>query len=350
MKIKYSNFICFTILIFVFVFVFGANKANAYIPSQAEMVMEAKSGRVLSELNSDEKLPMASTTKVVTALTVIENYDLDKVITVTDKTVGVEGSSVYLRSGNKFTVKDLLYGLMLRSGNDCAETLAVGLAGSIENFVSKMNETATKYGAKSSNFTNPHGLPDNEHYTTAHDLCAISCAAIENVVLREIVSSKSYTATELSEGRKILWLNKNKLLSSYDGANGIKTGYTVKAGRCLVSSALRDEMQVVCVVLNSPQMFERSKELLDAAFSNYRFVKLVDGKKFDYEIISEGNTAYKLSLGEDFYYPIGKNESIEVETDLPENFSLELKSGCEAGDIKIYSSKRLIFSRKIYTL
>ena len=353
MKIKTKIFTLFTFLLFTFFLAFPANlpKANAYAVSKAEAVMERDSLRLLSGVNVSAKLPMASTTKIVTALTVIENYDLDKVLTVPKQTVGVEGSSVYLREGEKYTVKDLLYGLMLRSGNDCAETLAVVLSGSIENFTALMNKTAVKYGADSSNFTNPHGLPDNSHYTTAEDLCKISCAAMRNSEFKEIVSSKKHTATELVSGEKRVWVNKNKMLSSYSGASGVKTGFTVKAGRCLVSSAERNGMEVVCVVLNSPQMFERSKELLDNAFARFDLVKLVDKDRFDYSIPTDNGKYIPIGINKSFYYPVEKGEKIDVEVNLPKEINeKEAAKGKEVGEVKIYCEKHLIFCEKIYTI
>ena len=229
--------------------------AHAYALSKGEVVMEVMSGRVLHEKNPDEKLPMASTTKIVTAITVIENCDINNEIIVPESCTGVEGSSVYLKAGERYKIIDLLYGLMLRSGNDAAETLAVGVGGSREGFVKLMNETAKKAGAFDSAFKNPHGLPDKGHYTTASDLAKISCYAMKNDIFRKIVSEKTYTATELTCGEKKIWKNKNKMLFNFEGANGIKTGYTVKAGRCLVSSAIRNGMELVAVVLDSPQMF-----------------------------------------------------------------------------------------------
>ncbi len=350
MKIKYVILAIFTFFSATFVFAENDN-AEAYTLSGAEAVMERDSLRVLHGYNMDEKMPMASTTKILTAITVIENYDLSKEITVPKETVGVEGSSVYLKAGDRYTVNDLLYGLMLRSGNDCAETLAVTLSGSKENFVAKMNEFAAYCGAENSNFTNPHGLPDENHYTTARDLCKIACKAMQNSKFKEIVSSKSYTATELNSGTKTLWVNKNKLLRSYDGATGIKTGFTVKAGRCLVSSAERNGMEVVCVVLNSPQMFERSTELLDAAYNNYKLIKVVDSEKFDYTVFSEDKTSLvNLRIKEDFYYPVKEGENVSAEIDIPKNITLPVNDDEEIGSIKIYCEKRLIFSEKIYTL
>ena len=181
-KIKIISTVFLTLSVAVGCILFCKNTgvANAYDNNSAEIVMEVNSNRVLYEHNINEKKYMASTTKILTAICVIENCDLDNVVTVTDKTVGIEGSSIYLQAGEKLTVKELLYGLMLRSGNDCAETLAVYCSSSIEKFAALMNDTAKRIGALNSNFVNPHGLHNENHYTTAYDLALISCYAIKN--------------------------------------------------------------------------------------------------------------------------------------------------------------------------
>lgn len=240
--------------------------ASAAAVSKGEAVMEVYTGRLLYGNGQNKRLPMASTTKILTAIIIIEDCNLEKVVKIPAAAVGVEGSSVYLKCGEEYTVEQLLYGLMLRSGNDCAETLALYHSGSIAAFAQEMNERARAWGALNSHFTNPHGLPDENHYTTAEDLAKIACHAMQNPVFREIVSTKFYEPNG--------WKNKNKMLYNYEGANGIKTGYTVRAGRCLVTGALRGDMQLVCVVLYSPEMYERSAELLDEAFKNYSMQKL----------------------------------------------------------------------------
>ena len=210
--------------------------------------METGSRRILYEEHGDVRLPMASTTKIVTAITAIENTgNLDKTVTVPDLAAGIEGSSVYLKAGDTLSVRDLLYGLMLRSGNDCAVALALDCAGDLGRFSALMNATAQKAGALNSRFRNPHGLPKDEHYTTATDLCHITSYALQNETFREIVSTRYYEPKN--------WKNKNKLLFSYDGANGVKTGYTKQAGRCLVTSATRNGMSLVCTVFNCPTMY-----------------------------------------------------------------------------------------------
>ena len=206
----------------------------------AEIVMELNTNRVVYSNNANAKKFMASTTKILTAITIIENCNLNDVVSIKKESVGIEGSSIYLKKDEKLTVRELLYGLMLRSGNDCAHALAIHCSNSINNFASLMNHTARKIGATSSNFVNPHGLHDDNHYTTAYDLALISCYAMKNDIFREIVSTKSIRISGATKDTPRLLINKNKMLKEFSGSTGIKTGYTKKAGRCLVSSCKRN--------------------------------------------------------------------------------------------------------------
>lgn len=351
MKIKSAIILLFMIFACTFLHLSAGVEIYASAPpSKSEIVMERDSGRVLSEYNPDEKLPMASTTKIVTAIAVIENFDLQKVIKVTPETAGAEGSSVYLKAGDEFTASDLLYGLMLRSGNDCAETLAVAVSGSISKFCELMSETAKKCGATHSSFKNPHGLPCDGHYTTARDLCNITRYALKNPVFAAIIATKKHVAEELSGKTKIVWYNKNKLLSSYDGADGVKTGYTAEAGKCYVGSATKNGMQLICALLDCPQTYDRCKTLFSEAFENFYAVKIVDKSKFDYVRFTKSGKPVKLEIREDFVYPLRRGEKLRYEQNLPETLPSGIKNGEEAGEIKIYCSKQLIFSQKIYTL
>ena len=351
MKIIKRILLCFTIVAIFISFNYKDKNAYALTYSKGEIVMEKISGGVLYENNSKDKLPMASTTKIVTAITVIDNYDVNKIITVPKECEGVEGSSLYLKAGEKYKVLDLLYGLMLRSGNDSAETLAVCLAGSIENFCKQMNNVAKKCGAKDSNFTNPHGLHDDNHYTTAYDLAKITCYALQNQIFKEIVSAKKHQALEITSQTKKYWTNKNKMLDRYEGATGVKTGFTKLAGRCLVSSSERNGFEVVTVVLNCPSMWQRSEELLNYAYENYKFIKIIDKKKFKYTLPDiKLQKYYKLQIEKDCYYPIRNDEKIKSEINLPKCINFTPKNGQIIGEIKIYNSKQLIFSQNIYTL
>jgi D-alanyl-D-alanine carboxypeptidase (penicillin-binding protein 5/6) len=318
----------------------GSVKAEEIV-SEGEAVAEIISGRVLCKRNESKRLPMASTTKIVTAEIIIEDHALDEQVTVPQEAEGTEGSSVYLRAGEVYTVEELLYGLMLRSGNDCAVTLAVYHSGTVEEFAKVMNERAKAWGAKDSRFVNPHGLPAEGHYTTAEDLACISCHAMKNETFRTIVNTKYY--------EKRGWKNKNKMLYRYEGANGIKTGYTVKAGRCLVTGAERNGMELVCVVLNSPQMYERSEMLLNDCFQKYEMRKIY--AKEETFLLPTDVAGKKCEIaGEDVYYPLTKEEEIGKEYILPKNISLPIKKGEVEGKIDFYLENRLIFSQNLCSI
>lgn len=233
----------------------------------SSIVIEADSLRVLSAVGAHVPRPMASTTKILTAITVIRHVDVNRVVTISPEAVGVEGSSIYLQKGERWRVLDLLYGLMLRSGNDAAVQLALTTAGSVEAFAAMMNDTAYLAGAFHSHFVNPHGLHDPRHYTTAYDLALITAYAMRDPLFCQIVSSRSHTYSVGEEKR--VFVNKNKMLSGYPGAIGVKTGYTKVAGRCLVTAAERDGMRLISVVLNEYDMWYRSADLLDSAFARY---------------------------------------------------------------------------------
>ena len=302
---------------------------------KAECVMEMSSRRILYESNGDTRLPMASTTKIVTAITVLEICeDLQSEIIIPNEAVGIEGSSVYLQEGDTYTVKELLMGLMLRSGNDCAMALALNFAENICDFTAKMNREAQKTGALNSSFKNPHGLPERGHYTTARDLTAISCYAMENVIFREIVSTKYYQPRH--------WKNKNKMLVSYEGAIGVKTGYTKEAGRCLVSAVEREGMCLICTLLNCPTTYERTCALFDDIFSAYTMVKLLEkGEKF----VLDGRECIAM---EEFSYPLLEGEESGIEYQIypaKEGGNKEI-----LGYLEFTLAKRLLFSTNLYKL
>lgn len=314
-------------------------KETKISPSHAECVMEAKSRRILYEKGGDLRLPMASTTKIATALTVLNTCnDIQEKILIPREAEGIEGSSVYLKSGEEYSIEDLLYGLMLRSGNDCAVALALHCAESLEEFALKMNKIAKSSGAIHTNFRNPHGLPCQNHYTTARDLSLIACKALENSTFKQIVSTQYYQPRH--------WKNKNRMLTDYMGAIGVKTGFTKEAGRCLVTAAKRNDMTLVCSVLNSPMMYERSAELLDDAFSRYSYEKLLSsGDIFE---INDERGKYKANARVDFSYPLmeGEKENIEVHI-FPSTSPTDREI---IGQIEITLAKRLLFCGNLYKL
>lgn len=243
----------------------GRTKADA-VPAQAAYLIEANSGRVLFAQNENERLPMASTTKIMTALLAIESGRLDETVTVPREAVGTEGSSMYLREGERITLRDLVYGLMLTSGNDAAVTIAWFLDGGTEPFAARMNARAAELGLCDTHFVTPNGLHDPDHYTTAHDLALLGAAALRDPTFCGIVSAK-YRKTDGSVVHTLK--NKNRLLWEYEGGIGVKTGYTKAAGKCLVFAAERGGMKLVGAVLNCPSMWNTAKAMLDAGFSGY---------------------------------------------------------------------------------
>ncbi len=230
--------------------------------AKSAVVMEGVSETVLYEKNADEKLPQASTTKIMTALIVLESADMEQKITVSASAAAVEGSQLGLTAGDQLTVSDLLYVLMLKSGNDAAEALAEGIGGSVEKFVAKMNEKAAELGLKNTQFQNPHGLPAEGHYTTARDLARLTAEALENPEFCKIVSAKQVKLTY----KNMVIANSNKLLGNCEGVFGVKTGFTKKAGRCLVTAAERKGVRLICVTLNDGNDWRDHSNLYDECF------------------------------------------------------------------------------------
>lgn len=243
--------------------------------AKAHILMEASTGAVLAQRNPDARLPMASTTKIMTALVVAEALPLSEQVVIPPEAVGIEGSSVYLIEGEILTVEELLYALLLESANDAAVALACAVSGSSEEFAERMNRRAADMGLSDTHFRNPHGLDADDHYTTARELALISRAALENETIRTIVSTQKKTIRlHGNEGVRLL-VNHNRLLRTYDGCIGLKTGYTKKTGRCLVSAAERDGVRLIAVTLGAPDDWQDHERLLDYGFSRCEAVELV---------------------------------------------------------------------------
>ena len=340
-------------IIAIFIIIFGVITIN-YQKCAAEngssyVVMYQPGRQVLSGNNLDARLPMASTTKIVTAIVTLENASLDEVVTIPKEAVGVEGSSVYLREGEKFTVNELLHALMLQSGNDAAVALALHVGGNMDDFVKLMNDYAASLNLENTHFCNPHGLHDPGHYTSARDLAALTCAAMDNEQFCNIISAKKFNVPQSEFTAARTWYNKNKMLSLYDGANGVKTGYTTKSGRCLVSAAERGGMQLVCVVLNHYNMWQDSMEYMDAAFEKYCAVQgAAEGEPL-YGIPGEG-VSVGVRGGMNFAIERTGFKDLQYEI-LPEKgHTLPLKAGGKIGTIRVFAGNRLIFSSELYTI
>lgn len=319
------------------------------------ILVEKTTGRVLAEKNADEQLSIASTTKIVTALTVLKNCsDIKKVVTIDKKCVGIEGTSIYLREGEKLSVEDLLYGLMLRSGNDAAVALAYAVGGSVEKFCQMMNDTAKKCGATGCNFTNPHGLEQEGHHCSARDLANITRFAMQNQEFAKIVGAKQYriSASDDTTGRVLQ--NKNKMLSLFDGANGVKTGFTKKAGRCLVSSGTRDGMTLICVVLCCGPMWEESAALLEYGFKNYKMKELLQPYFVcgNIEVQNSDDKFVEVFSMKGFSYPMTEEEyqKVRVEFDYPSIIQAPVPKEKIVGKVVIKLDNDLLFEENIYTI
>ncbi len=252
--------------------------------AHSAILIDAQYGNIIYEKNPDEKLTMASTTKIMTAICAIEHGNMDAEVKIAPEAIGVEGSSIYLTGDENLTLRELVYGLMLNSGNDAAVAIAHAVSGSVEKFSELMNSKAAQIGVKNSGFRNPNGLDEDGHYTTAHDLALIAAYAMKNDEFRKIASTYR---TTIGEGEQIRYLtNHNKLLERMEGCIGIKTGFTKKSGRCLVSACERNGVTLVAVTLNAPDDWNDHMSMMDYGF------ELVESK----EVIRAGEPLGKLSI------------------------------------------------------
>ena len=264
--------------------------------AESYIVVDAMTGDVIFEKNSTVSLPIASITKMMTALVVVENSDLSRVVVVDADSCGIEGSSVNLYQGEKISVQDLLYALMLESANDAAVCLARAVSGSVEDFAKLMNEKAESLGMKNSHFMNPHGLEDPEHYSTAYDMALLWQEALKNEFLCELVATKSYKMPlDGRDGYRFL-SNHNKLLKSYQPCIGGKTGFTKSAGRCLVTICEKDGVKLITVTLNDPNDWEDHKNITDYTWSLYTRVRLAEVGKISVEIPVVGGKSKSVRL------------------------------------------------------
>jgi D-alanyl-D-alanine carboxypeptidase (penicillin-binding protein 5/6) len=251
----------------------AAAAAKAEPPSvscEAAVLLEWQTGTVLYSKNAFRRMYPASITKMMTALLALENGRLEDLVTVSRTAAGEPGSSMHLRAGDVFSLEDLLFGLMLGSGNDAAWAIAEHIGGTAERFFDMMNRRAREIGAINTRFTNPHGLTDPNHYTTAFDLALIARTCLKHPYFKHLVATKERDVIDAREETRLRLANTNRLLWAYLGADGVKTGTTESAGQCLVASATRDGMRLLAVVLNSYDRWEDAARLLDYGFANYR--------------------------------------------------------------------------------
>lgn len=245
-----------------------AQTAAPSVSARSAVVISAADGCVLYEKNSHERLPIASTTKIMTALLTLEAAARDdKTVLITSEMVRVEGSSMGLRAGDKLTLTALAEGMLSVSGNDAANSAAIAVGGSIQKFAALMNQKAAQLGLSDTHYVTPSGLDDESHYSSAGDLAKLTAAALKNQEFAEIVAQKKIKVQFSDPDRTVTYTNHNKLLSMYDGCTGVKTGFTKKSGRCLVSAAERGGVQMIAVTLSDPNDWEDHEKLLDYGFS-----------------------------------------------------------------------------------
>ena len=297
------------------------------ISAERAIVMDACTGRVLYEKNADERSLIASTTKIMTALIVCEQCNVLDRMQIPKEAVNIEGSSMYLKEGEVLTVQELLYGLMLHSGNDAAVALAIYCGGTVEGFVGLMNDKARQLELENTHFENPNGLDAPAHYSTARDLAVLAAYAMENPIFAKTVSVKN-----ISAGNRYLH-NHNKLLWQVEGAEGVKTGFTKKAGRILVSSASRDGRRLIAVTIRDPDDWQDHKALLEQGFQNYQLKQLVSsgqqlGERF---VINGTENSVAVFATADFYYPVMADEQTSVILSAPDFAYAPVSAGAEAG-------------------
>ena len=278
------------------------------LSAKSAVLLDASTGRVLYASHAEDKSLIASTTKIMTALVICEAGDLDRTVVIPPEAVGIEGSSMYLKAGEVLSVHELLYGLMLRSGNDAAVALALADSGSISVFAMRMNEKAAVLGLKNTHYANPHGLDSEENYSTALDLARLTRFALQNPDFAQLVSTKSVTI-----GDRVL-TNHNKLLWQYSGAIGVKTGYTRTAGRILVGAAERDGRRLIAVTIADPNDWADHAALLDYGFSQFSERQLVtaDSVVGQIPVISGVEDYVNLISHFSFSYPLADGEQPEL--------------------------------------
>lgn len=299
-------------------------------------VLMYEDGRCLYEKNADDKNLIASTTKLMTAIVSIENAELDDKVKVKTEHCAVEGSSMYLKAGEKYTVKELLLGLLLASGNDAALALAEHVSGGSREFAALMNEKANELGMNNSSFANPHGLDERGHYSTARDMAILMLYCMDNPTFKELTST--YTATVKDQS----YTNHNKLLVTYPGCIGGKTGFTSAAGRCLVSCCERDGVRLVCVTLSDPDDWKDHASLYDYAFEQYCLRDIGSEAVFQIPLISGSKESITVAPNEEFKFFMQRDEKIELRVEIPAFIFAPVKIGETAGKICVIIKNNVV--------
>ncbi len=306
-----------------------------YVSGDASIVICADTNQVLYGENQHKKMGMASTTKIMTAVIALELGNTTDIVTISQNAARQEGSSVYLKPGDKVSLNDLLYGLMLNSGNDAAMAIAEHISNTPENFVLLMNEKAAELGCHDTHFNNPSGLPDDEHYSTAYDMALIMSYAMKNDEFAKIVGTKEY---QIKTADSVTYLrNHNKLLWQYPDCIGGKTGFTKLSGRCFVSCAKRDGVELICVTLDAPDDWNDHKNLLNFGFDKAEMTPILAQNEI---LCTRRIRGVRLNIlaGDDVYIPLknGRKHRISIKVNLDETINDEINYGTHLGTGEIY--------------
>ncbi|MDD6022984.1 MAG: D-alanyl-D-alanine carboxypeptidase [Oscillospiraceae bacterium] len=320
------------LLIFFGVLLLPVKTSALEVSAKSALLMDGDTGQVLYEKNADEKSLIASTTKIMTAFVTLEEADLSEVVVIPPEAVGIEGSSMYLRAGEELTVEQLLYGMMLVSGNDAAVALALHVGGGIEEFANLMNRKAEELHLRNSHFANPNGLDSEENYASARDLGHLAAAALQNEDFRRIVSTRAFRC-----GDRYL-TNHNKLLWQYDGAMGVKTGFTKRAGRILVGSAERNGRRLISVTISDPSDWSDHSAMLDYGFSMYQDSTVVEqGQTLGtVPVMSGERDSVPVTAGEPITCYLLPGEEKTVQLNLPAFLYAPVEAGARLGTGEVY--------------
>ena len=320
------------------------------ISARSAVLIDRTTGDILFSKNENRRMKPASTTKILTGIIALERCDENAVVTVSENAASAEGSSMYLKRGDKMKMGDLIYGLMLNSGNDAAVAISEYISGSEEKFATLMNQKAKEIGAKNSNFVTPDGLDDENHYTTAYDLAVIASYAMSNERFRETVSTVGKVAETL-DGVKKYMHNHNKLLKLYDGCNGIKTGFTKASGRTLVSSAEKDGMELIAVTLNAPDDWNDHRKMLDFGFENHELMTFLKKGEICARFQVTGGTREYVGVSpeKDISLTVGKNGADKYRVEFPDIKPVApIKKGDPAGTAYILDETGVILSAGLF--
>ena len=332
------------------------------VSSNNAIVIDRKTQTVLYEKSAYQKVAMASTTKIMTCIIALENSNLNDIVTISKEADSIHGSTVGIKANTKISMQDLLYGLMLRSGNDCAIAIAEHISGNVEKFANLMNEKASSLGLTNTHFVTPHGLDDDNHYTTAYELAILTNYALKNPVFRKIVSTKNYTMSISGEQKQLS--NTNELLGNLNGVYGVKTGFTFNAGRCLVSCAKRNELDIIVVVLGANTKKIRtidSRNLIEYSFNKFHYFDtytIIEKNFMEYKKYFENN--YVLEKTTDipiisiqnpsiYEYPLSQEEIFNLHTKIYTftKFSPDISKGNKIGTITLYTVNKILYSLDI---